>query len=107
MMQEIDDSNWKVINDEDDKIKVVDFYATWCGPCKVVGAFLESLSEEMGGENIEFYKANVEDCVEASDTFGIRNVPTLIFLKNGEVIDKMIGMGNKERIRKLIKDSQK
>lgn len=107
MLQEINDSNWEIINsDENDKVKVVDFYATWCGPCKVISSFLENLSEEIG-EDVEFFKANVEDCIEASELFGIRNVPTLIFLKKGEVIDRMVGMGNKDKIKKFIEDSQK
>lgn len=106
MLQEINDSNWEIINStENDKVKVVDFYATWCGPCKVVSSFLEGLSDELG-DKVEFYKANVEDCVEASDTFGIRNVPTLILIKGGEVVDKMIGMSSKDKIRKLIEGTQ-
>jgi thioredoxin 1 len=69
---------------------VVDFWAEWCGPCRIIGPSIEELSHEYEGK-VEIGKVNVDDNPEAASMFGIRNIPTVLFFKNGQVVDKQIG----------------
>ena len=69
---------------------VVDFWAEWCGPCKMIGPVISQLAEEYDGKMV-VGKCNVEECEEIAMELGIRNIPTLIFFKNGEVVDTMTG----------------
>ena len=73
-----------------DKPLVVDFWATWCGPCRMVAPILEQLAAEYDGK-IVVGKCDVEENDELAAEYGIRNIPTLLFFKNGEVVDKLIG----------------
>lgn len=100
-MIELEENNWK---EEISKpgIIVVDFYASWCGPCKSLAKTLEELSEEL--ESIRFVKINVEDCDSASEEYGIRNVPTLIIFKDGELKKKSVGSIPKDKIKQLIEE---
>ena len=99
-MKEICDQDWKEIKDGEN-LKVVDFYASWCGPCKTVAPILKELSEEI--QDVDFYSANVEECLEASEEYGIRNVPTIILMKGGAVQDKVVGAVDIQRMRETIK----
>ena len=73
---------------------VLDFYATWCGPCKKIGPIIEELAEEYAGK-VSIAKCNVDDDDELPAKYGIRNVPTVLFIKNGEVVDKHVGAAPK------------
>jgi thioredoxin 1 len=69
---------------------VIDFWATWCGPCRRVAPVIELLAQEYEGQAI-VGKVDVEEQDELAMQFGIRNIPTVLFLKNGEVVDKVVG----------------
>lgn len=69
---------------------VVDFWATWCGPCKKIAPLVEELAAEYEGQAI-IGKVNVEDEDELVGQFGIRNIPTILFFKDGAVVDKVVG----------------
>ena len=73
-----------------DKPVVLDFWATWCGPCKKIAPLIEELAAEYEGKAI-IGKVNVEDEDELATQFGIRNIPTVLFIKNGNVVDKQVG----------------
>ena len=73
-----------------DKPVVLDFWATWCGPCKKIAPLIEELAAEYEGKAI-IGKVNVEDEDELASQFGIRNIPTVLFIKNGNVVDKQVG----------------
>ena len=73
---------------------VVDFWATWCGPCRMVAPIIEELAAQYDGK-IVVGKCDVEDNEELAAEFGIRNIPTILFFKNGEVVDKLIGAQSK------------
>lgn len=73
-----------------DKPVVLDFWATWCGPCKKIAPLIEELATEYEGRAI-IGKVNVEDEDELASQFGIRNIPTVLFIKNGTVVDKQVG----------------
>ena len=77
---------------------VVDFWATWCGPCRMVGPVISELAEEYNGR-IVVGKCDVEENEELSMEFGIRNIPTILFFKDGQVVDKMVGAQAKARIQ--------
>jgi thioredoxin 1 len=69
---------------------MIDFWAEWCGPCKLVGPIVDELHAEYDGRAV-IGKVNVDNNPEISAKFGIRNIPTIIFVKNGEVVDKSVG----------------
>jgi thioredoxin 1 len=73
---------------------VVDFWATWCGPCRMVAPIIEELAAKYDGK-IVVGKCDVEDNEDLAAEFGIRNIPTILFFKNGEVVDKLIGAQSK------------
>lgn len=77
------------------KPMVVDFWATWCGPCRMVAPIISELAEKYG-DKIVVGKCDVEDCEELAAEFGIRNIPTVLFFKNGEVVDKLVGAVKKQ-----------
>ncbi len=69
---------------------VVDFWATWCGPCRMVAPIIAKLAEKYDGK-IAVGKCDVEENEDLAAEFGIRNIPTILFFKNGEVVDKIVG----------------
>ena len=85
-----------------DKPLVVDFWATWCGPCRMVAPILEQLAAEYDGK-IVVGKCDVEEHDELAAEYGIRNIPTLLFFKNGEVVDKLIGAQPKPKVEEKFK----
>ena len=98
-----------VINDEnceavvaEGKPMMLDFWATWCGPCKKIGPDIEALAAEYEGQVI-VGKVNVEEADELASKFSIRNVPTVLYLKNGEVVDKIVGAATKAKFEEKLK----
>lgn len=93
MALEITDANInELINSG--KPVVVDFWAEWCGPCRMVGPIINELASEYEGKVI-IGKMDVDENVETPQTFGIRNIPTILFFKNGQVVDKQVGATQK------------
>ena len=90
MALEFSDSNFQDTALKSDKLVVVDFWAEWCGPCRVVGPIVEQLGKDYDGQAI-VGKLNVDDNPEVSIRYGIRNIPTILFFKNGQVVDKQVG----------------
>lgn len=80
---------------------VVDFSATWCGPCRMLAPVLDELSAEYR-DRIRFVKADIDDEPELAARFGVAAVPTLIFLKNGEVREKTVGYRKKEEVEEIL-----
>ena len=81
---------------------VVDFWATWCGPCKKIGPDIEALAEEYKDQAV-IGKCDVEENDGLAMRFGVRNVPTVIFIKNGEVVDKQVGAAPKSTFEEKLK----
>ena len=80
---------------------LVDFYADWCMPCKMLSPILEELSEEI--DNVKIVKVNTDKNQELASSFGIMSIPTLLFVKDGKVIDTLVGMRPKEDLERVIK----
>jgi thioredoxin len=90
MAIEITDANYDEIVGNADKPVVLDFWAAWCGPCRMIGPLIEEMHTEYDGKAI-IGKVDVDSNQGIAQRFGIRNIPTVAFIKNGEVVDKSVG----------------
>ena len=81
---------------------VVDFWATWCGPCRMVGPIISELAQEYDGQ-IVVGKCDVEENEDLAVEFGIRNIPTILFFKGGQVVDKVVGAQSKAKLEEKFK----
>ena len=93
MTAEFTDENIKEIINSGKPV-VIDFWAEWCGPCRMVGPLVEELATEYEGR-VHIGKMNVDDNTETPETYGIRNIPTILFFKDGLLVDKQIGATQK------------
>ncbi|MBS4215431.1 MULTISPECIES: thioredoxin [Neobacillus] len=80
---------------------LVDFWAPWCGPCKMIAPVLEELDAEMG-DKVKITKLDVDENPQTASNFGVMSIPTLLVLKNGEVVDKTVGFQPKEALAGLL-----
>ncbi len=80
---------------------LADFWAPWCGPCKMIAPVLEELDGEMG-DKVKIVKVNVDDNQETASKYGVMSIPTLIVLKDGQEVDKVIGFQPKEALAELL-----
>ena len=101
MAKEFNDSNFKSDVLESDKLSIVDFWAEWCGPCRAIGPVIEELSTEYEGK-VNIGKLNVDNNPEVSAQYGITSIPAILFLKGGEVVDKLVGAQPKANFVKKI-----
>jgi len=90
MALEFTDGNFDSLVIKSDKPVIVDFWAVWCGPCRIVGPIVQEIGEEYSDKAV-VGKLDVDSNPEAAKTYGIRNIPTILFFKNGEVVDKQVG----------------
>lgn len=98
MVKDITDAQFKEATDSG--LVLVDFWATWCGPCKMQSPVIEQLAEEMS--EVEFYKVDVDENKETASEFGIMSIPTLLVKKDGEVVEKLTGYHSKEQLTEVL-----
>ena len=94
MALEITDSNYQELMADTSKPVVIDFWATWCGPCRMVSPIIDELSAEYEGK-VVIGKCNVDENEDLTLQYGIRNIPTVLFFKNGQLVHKQVGSAPK------------
>jgi thioredoxin 1 len=90
MALEVNDGNFDEVVIKSDKPVVVDFWAEWCGPCRMISPIMEELSTEYSGKAL-IVKCDVDSSPAVSARYGIRNIPTILFFKDGKIADKQVG----------------
>lgn len=101
MTVEITKDNFEEVVLNNELPVLVDFWATWCGPCKMIGPIIEELSEELAGK-VVFGKLNVDKQPELAMQFQVMSIPTLLVFKNGEITNKKIGFMPKEKLVEML-----
>ena len=100
-VQHIVDKNFEAMVLKSNKLALVDFWAPWCGPCRAIGPVLEEIAKDYQ-DKINVVKMNVDDNPETSSLYGVRSIPTLIIIKNGQVVETRIGMIPKNQLTAFI-----
>ena len=102
MAKIINTSQFRGSVEENQGVVVVDFFATWCGPCKMLAPIFESLSKEMN-DKVDFAKVDIDRSLEIAQEYKISSVPTMIIFKNGKEVQRMVGFMPKEKLKSKIK----
>lgn len=95
------DANFQAEVLDSDKLTIVDFWAPWCGPCLALGPTIDALAEEYAGK-VNIGKLNVDENPNVSMDYGITSIPAVLFIKNGQVVDKQVGVAPKSAFEKKI-----
>lgn len=93
--------NFKTDVLENNGLSIVDFFATWCGPCKMLTPIIDKLAEEVG-DTVNIGKVDIDESPELAQEYKIMSVPTLLFIKNGEVVDTLMGVQNRAKLIEYI-----
>ena len=98
---EVTDNDWDTQVLKSDVPVMVDFWAPWCGPCRMVSPLVDELAEEYDGK-ARFFKLNTDDNMQTASKYGIRSIPTLLVFKSGEMVDQVIGFRPKSDLKKSL-----
>lgn len=103
-VMEVTDENFTTEIIDADGLSIVDFWATWCGPCKIVAPVMEQLAGEYADQGLRVGKLDVDTNQETSSLYQIRSIPTILFFRNGEMVDRVIGAVPKAHLEGKIKE---
>ena len=101
MTEQINSADWQAKVLDSQQPVFVDFYATWCGPCKMMAPVVEEIAAEKAGE-VNVYKIDIDDNPDIAQRYGVMSIPTFIVFKNGEAVAKTLGAQPKEKILELL-----
>jgi thioredoxin 1 len=99
---EVTDQNWVDEVDDNAGLTMVDFWAEWCGPCRMVAPVVEELAEEYGEKGLKVGKLDVDSNPDTTVRFGVRSIPSILFFKGGELVDKVVGAVPREHLAEKI-----
>jgi thioredoxin 1 len=97
MVQEVNVSNFEEEVIKNDKVTIVDFFADWCGPCRKLSPIIEEIEQELS-DKVKFTKINTDENIQLAQEYQISGIPTLLVFKNGELIERMVGLMPKSSI---------
>ena len=103
-MTEFTEENFKNDVLESSEPVLVDFWAPWCGPCKMIGPIVEALAQEYEGKGVKVGKLNIDEHGAVASQFHVMSIPTLLFFKDGEVVDQLVGVQSKDALKKKIEE---
>lgn len=101
----VTDSNFTQVVEDSDGLVMVDFWAAWCGPCKLVGPIVEELGDQYADKGVKVAKLDVDENPRTASRFGIRSIPSILFFRNGEHVDTVIGAVPKAHLEKKISEN--
>lgn len=100
MVQPVTDANF--VEETKEGLVLIDFWATWCGPCRMQAPILEQLAEEIHEDEVKILKMDVDENPNTAREFGIMSIPTLLFKKDGEVVKQVAGVHSKDQLKAII-----
>lgn len=105
-LKEVDTKNFEDKVTKTNNIVLVDFFATWCGPCRMLSPILEDLNEELNKE-IDMYKLNIDESLDIAKQYNVLSVPTMIIFKDGEEVERLVGLRQKSQIKEALSNIKK